>query len=145
MSSLNLSPNPTIMAITAGIFALQFVAVKKLFLDPYLKVREQRIKATFGNQSEAEQLEVENGKSAEKIRNRISQASREARNFRDSTLAVAKQKRDELVSAASKEASEVVSSMRGNLVKELDEQRKAVPAIVQQLSRQFVERLIPSN
>lgn len=144
MSSLNLSPNPTIMAITAGVFALNFFAVKKLFLEPYLKVRDQRIKATFGNQSEAEHLELENGKAAEKIRTRIQQASLDAHSFRDSTLAAAKGKRDELVSAASKEAAGVVASLRSELVKELTEQRKAVPGIVQQLSRQFVERLIPN-
>lgn len=143
MSSLNLSPNPTIMAITAGIFVANLIAVKKLFLEPYLKVRDQRIKATFGNQSEAEQLEVENSRATENIRTRISQASLDARNFRESTLVTAKQKRDELLAAASKEASEVVNAMRGNLVKELAEQRQAVPAIVQQLSRQFVDRLIP--
>ncbi len=143
MSSLNLSPNPAIMAITAGIFVANLIAVKKLFLEPYLKVRDQRIKATFGNQAAAEQLELENIRSTENIRNRIAQASLEARNFRESTLVTAKQKRDELLAAASKEATEVVTDLRGNLVKELAEQRQAVPAIVQQLSRQFVDRLIP--
>ncbi|HET9238875.1 MAG TPA: hypothetical protein VFO10_16580 [Oligoflexus sp.] len=143
MSSLNLSPNPVIMAATAGIFVANLIVVKKLFLEPYLKVRDQRIKATFGNQAAAEQLEVENTRATEKIRDRIAQASLEARNFRDSSLATAKHKRDELLAAASKEASDVVTAMRGNLVKELAEQRQAVPAIVQQLSRQFVDRLIP--
>jgi F0F1-type ATP synthase membrane subunit b/b' len=143
MSSLNLSPNPVIMAATAGVFLVNLLAVKKLFLEPYLKVRDQRIKATFGNQAAAEQLEVENTRATEKIRDRIAQASLEARNFRDSSLAAAKQKRDDLLAAASKEANEVVASLRGNLVKELAEQRQAVPAIVQQLSRQFVDRLIP--
>jgi len=143
MSSLNLSPNPTIMAITAGVFLANLLVVKKLFLEPYLKVREQRIKATFGNQAAAEQLELDNARSTDTIRNRIAQASIEARDFRESTLTTAKQQRDGLLAAASKEATEVVSAMRGDLVKELAEQRKAVPAIVQQLSRQFVDRLIP--
>lgn len=143
MSSLNLSPNPVIMAATAGVFIANLIAVKKLFLEPYLKVRDQRIKATFGNQAAAEQLEVENTRATDKIRDRIAQASLEARNFRDSSLATAKQKRDELLAAASKEATDVVTAMRGDLVKELAEQRQAVPAIVQQLSRQFVDRLIP--
>ncbi len=143
MSSLNLSPNPVIMAATAGVFIANLIAVKKLLLEPYLKVRDQRIKATFGNQAAAEQLEVENTRATEKIRDRIAQASLEARNFRDSSLATAKQKRDELLAAASKEATDVVTAMRGDLVKELAEQRQAVPAIVQQLSRQFVDRLIP--
>ncbi len=143
MSSLNLSPNPVIMAVTAGVFVANLIAVKKLFLEPYLKVRDQRIKATFGNQAAAEQLEVENTRATEKIRDRIATASLEARNFRDSSLATAKQKRDELLAAASKEATDVVTAMRGDLVKELAEQRQAVPAIVQQLSRQFVDRLIP--
>jgi F0F1-type ATP synthase membrane subunit b/b' len=143
MSSLNLSPNPVIMAATGVVFIANLLAVKKLFLEPYLKVRDQRIKATFGNQAAAEQLEVENTRATEKIRDRIAQASLEARNFRDSSLATAKQKRDELLAAASKEATDVVTAMRGNLVKELAEQRQAVPAIVQQLSRQFVDRLIP--
>ncbi len=143
MSSLNLSPNPVIMAATAGVFIANLIAVKKLLLEPYLKVRDQRINATFGNQAAAEQLEVENTRATEKIRDRIATASLEARNFRDSSLATAKQKRDELLAAASKEATDVVAAMRGDLVKELAEQRQAVPAIVQQLSRQFVDRLIP--
>jgi F0F1-type ATP synthase membrane subunit b/b' len=143
MSSLNLSPNPVIMAATAGVFLANLIVVKKLFLEPYLKVRDQRIKATFGNQAAAETLEAENTRAADKIRDRMTQASLEARNFRESSLAKAKQKRDELLAAASQEASAIVSAMRGDLVKELAEQRQAIPAIVQQLSSQFVDRLIP--
>jgi len=143
MSSLNLSPNPEVMVITAGIFFANFYAVKKLLLEPYLTVREQRIKATIGSQAEAEQLELENSRSVEKIRSRFVEASLDGRDFRDSVLATAKQKRDELLAGASKEASEVIASMRVTLMKELAEQKQAVPAIVQQLSRQFVDRLIP--
>ena len=143
MSSLNLSPNPVVMAVTAGIFLANFYAVKKLLLEPYLTVREQRIKATIGSQAAAEQLEMENSRSVEKIRSRIMEASQDGRVFRDTVLASAKQKRDEMLTAASQEASEVIASMRSTLLKDLAEQKQAVPAIVQQLSRQFVDRLIP--
>ncbi len=143
MSSLNLHPNTTIMATQAVIFLANFWAVKKLLLEPYLHVREQRIKATFGSQAAAEQLELENVKSAEKIRNRINEASLDSRSFRETLLTAAKTKRDELLAAASKEATTVIEGMRGDLAKQLAEQKLAIPAIVQQLSKQFVDRLIP--
>jgi F0F1-type ATP synthase membrane subunit b/b' len=143
MSSLNLTPNPEVMAITAGIFFANFYAVKKLLLEPYLTVREQRIKATIGSQVQAEQLELENSRSVEKIRSRMVAASLEGRDFRDALLVTAKQKRDEMLAMASQEAAEVIASMHSTLLNELAEQKQAVPAIVNQLSRQFVDRLIP--
>ena len=60
MSSLNLVPNPTIMAIQAGLFVANFVAVKKLLLEPYLKVYDQRQDLTVGNKTEAIKILEEN-------------------------------------------------------------------------------------
>ena len=144
MSSLNLSPNKTIMAIQAAIFLANFVVVKKLLLEPYLKVIAKRAQATIGSQSQAEQLELQSRKAADAIRLRLDEVRLEIRTFIDSNQAVAKQQRDEILQRASREANQIVASIRDVLNQDLAIQRQAVPDAVKQLSQQFFDTLVPA-
>jgi F0F1-type ATP synthase membrane subunit b/b' len=142
MSSLNLNPNPTIMIVEAGIFLLNFVAVKKLFLDPFLKVQDQRFRLTEGSQHEAEKIQKDNHSKAELIHQRLSGAANESRVQRDKTIASANGQRDEVISKASAEASSIIENMRQELSRELASERGKIPQLVQTLTRDFVQKLV---
>ncbi len=144
MSTLNLTPNPTVMVIEAGVFLVNFFVVKKMLLEPYISVSEKRKQMTEGNQSQAEHLELENQKAAEQIQSRLVQVVDESRTVSKQTVEQAKAKRDELVHAASTEASSTIERLRSELKKELDAERARVPALVEQLTREFVQKIVPA-
>ncbi len=144
MSSLNLTPNPTVMAVEAVVFLVNFFAVKKLLLEPYLKVNAQRKEQTEGNQSQAEHLELENQKAIEKINVKIGQVSEESRTLREQTVQKAKLDRDSQVQGASDEASRTIESLRQELAKELAAERARIPGLVDQLTKEFVSKIVPA-
>lgn len=143
MSSLNLSPEPLIMACQAGLFAANFFVLKKCILEPYLTVREKRLKATIGSQSDAEELERENVKNIDRIQNEITRASQKARDFRETQIHQAKQTREQLLGQANEQAQTIIAELRGELQKELLNQRQLIPGLVEKLSRDFVSQLVP--
>ncbi|MBC7661788.1 MAG: hypothetical protein H7249_19000 [Chitinophagaceae bacterium] len=144
MSSLNLTPNLPVMAIEAGVFLVNFVVVKKLLLDPYLAVSAKRKQFTEGNQNQAEHLEIENIKAAQKIQSQLSLVNDESRALRDEAVQDAKVKRDSLVHAASVEATRTIEDMRQELSRELAGERARIPALVEQLTREFVQKVVPA-
>ena len=143
MSSLNLTPNPTVMVIEAGVFLVNFLVVKKLLLEPYLRVSAQRKQLTEGSQSQAEHLEIENQKAAQKIQSQLNLVADESRALRDQIVQNAKITRDQLVNSASTEASKVIEGLRQELCRELASERELIPTLVAQLTREFVQKIVP--
>ncbi|MES2745042.1 MAG: hypothetical protein V4655_06430 [Bdellovibrionota bacterium] len=144
MSSLNLTPNPTVMIIEAGVFLANFFVVKKLLLEPYLGVSAKRKELTEGNQSQAEHLEIENQKAIQRIQSQLNTVADETRSLRDSTIQKAKVERDSLVHVASDEAARTIESMRKELSAELASERSRIPTLVDQLTREFVAKIVPA-
>lgn len=144
MSSLNLNPNATVMLVQAGVFLVNFVVVKKLLLEPYLSVSAQRKQLTEGNQSQAEHLEIENQKAIHKIQAQLNQVGDETRSLRDQAIQKAKVDRDSLVHGASDEASRTIESLRQELSKELASERSRIPTLVDQLTKEFVAKIVPA-
>ena len=82
MSGLNLIPNPTVLAVQTGVFMANIFVIKKLWLDPYMKVYEKRKASTTGSQSDAEKIGKENDKMVTKIETGIHDAVEESRKIR---------------------------------------------------------------
>lgn len=144
MSSLNLTPNPTVMVIEAGVFLVNFWVVKKLLLEPYLGVSAKRKQFTEGNQNQAEHLEKENLQSAQNIQSQLGLVADESRALRDQTVQEAKSKRDQIVNSASEEASKTVEAMRQELSRELTSEQARIPALVERLTKEFVQKVVPA-
>ncbi len=144
MASLNLTPNTTVMIVEAGVFLATFFVGKKLLLEPYLSVNAKRKALTEGSQSEAEHLQVENQRTIEKIDAQLSQVADDSRKLRDRSLQKAKADRDALVHSASDEANKTIEDMRQSLAKELAEERSRIPTLVDQLTKEFVAKIIPA-
>ena len=143
MSSLNLTPNPTVMVIEAGVFLVNFLVVKKLLLEPYLSVNAKRKQLTEGNQNQAEHLEIENQQSAQKIKSQLGLVADESRALREQAVQNAKSKRDSIVNSASEQASKTIESMRQELSRELASEQARIPALVERLTKEFVQKVVP--
>lgn len=134
MASLNLIPNPSVLAVQAGVFMANVVVVKKLFVDPYLKVRDARDNATQGSKEEADRLYSKSETLAEEIQQKITQASAEARQTREGIRQDAIAKRRKIMQEAESEARQKVDEVEQRIKSELAEQQKRIPEIVGQLT-----------
>ena len=67
MSSLNLVPNLNVMAVQAGIFVANFLLLRNLLLEPYLKVYDKRQNLTVGSKAEAKELVAKNESAIQQI------------------------------------------------------------------------------
>lgn len=142
MSSLNLVPNPAVFLVQAGLFVANIVAVKKLMLDPYLKVKAARDAQTVGNRQEAQNLTNDGERKFQEITERLQSAADEARGTANSILGVAQQKRDEIMSAAEKAAHDFLDQSQQSIAMELKAEREKVPAVVSSLSQVLFEKTV---
>lgn len=142
MSSLNLVPNPAVFLVQAGIFVANIVAVKKLMLDPYLKVKAARDQLTLGNKQEALNLTQDGERKFQEITARLQQAADEARGITNTILTTAQQKRDDVMKAAEKDAKDFLAKSQQNIAAELKSEREKVPAVVSSLSQALFEKTV---
>lgn len=142
MSSLNLVPNPTVMAVQAGLFIANFVAVKKLLLDPYLKVYDKRQNLTVGNKSEAAELVQKNESTMDDIKQQLLDASELATNMRNTMTSDANAKKAELVSKAESEAKSTVESVRAQIKESMQAEMSKVPGLVDELTNVIVKQVL---
>ena len=79
MSSLNLVPNVAVMAAQTGIFVANYYAVKKLLVEPYLKVYDKRRSLTVGSKEDSIRLIQENSDKELKIKSDLEKAFSDAK------------------------------------------------------------------
>ncbi|SME91162.1 ATP synthase F0 subunit B [Pseudobacteriovorax antillogorgiicola] len=142
MSSLNLVPNPTVMTVQAGIFIANFFVIKKLLLEPYLKVYDKRQNLTVGNKSEAESLLQKNETTLKQIKETLQAASDEATSIRSELTAQASVKKGQLISSAEQEAKATIESVRSQITESLAEERRKIPNLVDDLTATIVNQVI---
>lgn len=142
MSTLNLIPNPPVLAVQAGIFLVNYVVIKKLFVEPYLSVRDKRERLTVGNKEEATKAIGKAEVLAAEINVAISNAADGAKKERDRSRAVATEKRAAIVSAAEAEARSAVESIEKQIQADLRAERLKIPAVIQALSKQVYDQAL---
>ena len=142
MSSLNLLPNVSVMAVQAGIFVSAVVTVKKLFLEPYQQVTEKRELLTVGNKKGAEELTKNCQEISSEIQKKISLVTDEIKSMREKSLHQAISKRDQILEAAEKTAKDTVQSSKESILSALADEKSKIPAITEALSGQLFEKTI---
>lgn len=142
MAGLNLTPNPAIMAVQAGVFLANIYVVKKLWLDPYMKVYKKRQEKTRGAQSEAESILKRNVASISEIDGRISQASIDAKAVRARIHDDMSKEKNAALLEAAQEAEQIVQTSRAQLEANLEQELQKIPKIVNQLSNDFYAKVI---
>jgi F0F1-type ATP synthase membrane subunit b/b' len=134
MATLNLIPNPPVLAVQAGIFLLNIVVVKKLMLEPYLKIRDRRDQLTVGSKDSAEKATREADTATAEIHTRLTGAATEAKAEREKLREVALERKATIVTKAEAEARATVAAAETEIKQAMAQEKTKVPAIVKQLT-----------
>ena len=142
MSSLNLVPNVAVMAAQTGIFVANYYAVKKLLLEPYLKVYDKRRSLTVGSKEDSIRLIQENSDKELKIKSDLEKAFSDAKSVIDATVSDANTERDNIISKADAEVKAYLEGARKELASDLDEINQKVPAMVDGITNVIFEKVL---
>ena len=134
MAELSLVPNVSVIAVQTVVFLTNLVVVKKLFVEPYLTLKDRRDKLTTGSQSDAAALTLANEQAVIKIETAIQTAAREASKARELLRQEASVKRSTIIKQAEAEAAATISSVTKQIADDLNEQKSSVPGLVKQLT-----------
>jgi F0F1-type ATP synthase membrane subunit b/b' len=136
MASFELFPVPEVTAVEAGFFLLNMVIIKKLILNPYMKLKDKRELATVGSQDEAKKIIQQCESLSESITKQLGVAAQEARESRESIRTEAVKKRESILAAAEKDARKVISDVQTEVESKLQAERARVPEIVNSLTQE---------
>jgi F0F1-type ATP synthase membrane subunit b/b' len=134
MASLNLIPNPVVLGAQIGVFLVNYVAVKKLFVEPYLAVRAKRSAVTVGSQEEATKALAQSDQITKAIDQKFLECAAEAKGVRESLRDRAHSQRDELLSSAEAAAKQEIASVEQKIREELAAERARIPDVMKSLS-----------
>lgn len=139
MAQLILVPNPVVMAVQAGVFLTGAVIIKKLMIEPYLSVRDRRVKLTQGNREEAAEIISRCEAIASEVNSRLSQAVQKAQKSKETIRLAAVERRDALVAAAESESRATIDKVAAEIQQVIATERAKVPQVVEQLAQQVFQ------
>ena len=139
MSQLSLIPNPTVIVVQAGIFLSNMFVVKKLILDPYLKVRAARDQSTGGSQEDAQKIIATSRKLDEAITAKMREAQKIAASTREKIKTEANQNKASIIAAAEDAAKKEQLNVEQAITANLNEERAKKDQIVQTLTTELVK------
>lgn len=142
MASLNLMPNPGVFLVQTGLFLANVFVVKKLMLDPYLKVKAKRDALTVGGKADASTLMLQNEKNMGYIKQRVDEAFNLARQQSEKLSAEANKKRDDILVHAEKDAKAFLAQAQQEISAELLREKAKIPAIVKDLTENLYQKTI---
>lgn len=142
MSSLNLVPNPTVIAVQTAIFIGNFIAVKKLFLEPYLKISKKREALTEGSDEQTKAINANNTAVMQKMALEHDRVNEEAAKFREQKLAEANTRRDIIMAEAYKVSQEIISSMQKSIEQALKQEKSKIPGCVDELTEVIYQKTL---
>ncbi|MEY4630325.1 MAG: hypothetical protein RIQ81_445 [Pseudomonadota bacterium] len=134
MAQLNLAPVPSVVAIQAVVFLVNMVIIRKLFLDPYLRLRARRDALTAGSKADANRLLFECDEIAAKVQEQIDTAAAVAASDRERIKTEAMNKRSGIISAAEEKAKNEFDSVASRIKQEVIEQRRLLPQVIERLT-----------
>ena len=134
MATLNLIPNPPVLAVQAVIFFINYLIVKKLFVAPFLKVKDRRDKLTSGNKGEATRMLAEAETLSLKINERLQATFDAAKVDREKIREAAVSKRNVLLESAEKDSRTQIEAVEVQIQRDLAQERAKIPGVVAQLT-----------
>ena len=136
MANLDLIPKLPVLAVQAGIFVANLGIMKKLFMDPYLKVREAQDGMTVGSQGDASRLLAEADRVSSDVNARLLAAMADAKGAREKVRAHALTTRQSLLEEAQALARQELDKVEAAIKGQLQSEREKVPNIVASLSNE---------
>jgi F0F1-type ATP synthase membrane subunit b/b' len=134
MSSLHLVPNPTIIAVQAGVFLANFVIVKKLYLDPYLKLTGKREGMTDGSQEESASIERKNAETSAQMETQLRELNEYTHEYRLRLNAEADDKSAKILQSAEKESESVLAEIQEEIKLAVAKESANIPETVEELT-----------
>ncbi len=145
MAQLNLVPDPAVVGVQIGLFIVNMAVVKKLYLEPYLRLRAKRDALTTGSQADASRLMFECDEIARKVQSSIEEAAAAASSERERIKSAAVSRRTEIIKTAEEKARAEVESVTSRIQSELAEQRALLPKVVSELTAQVFTATTQKN
>lgn len=134
MSSLQLVPNPTVIAVQAGVFMANFVIVKKLYLDPYLRVSGKREALTEGSQEESAEIERQNAQTSANMEAQLRELNEMTHKHRQSLNSEADDKSSKILALAEKEAQQIIADVQEQIKAAVAKESENIPETVEELT-----------
>ena len=145
MADFNLVPVPRVLLVQVGIFIANTIIVKKLMIDPYLKLKAKRLDYTERKQAAATArfaaLEQELAELRATRRSRLSALAQ----LRRKKYEQARARREKLIVAATQESEAAIKEAKANLRKEFKGAQAELDATVGNLSQEMFHLLLPAN
>ncbi len=139
MSTLNLVPVPQVLLVQGAVFAANFFIIKKLFVEPYLTVRDRRERLTIGSKGDATKAITEAEVLTTKIAAALSNAADAAKKDKETIRAQAITRRQTIVGAAEAEAKTAVAAVEKDVQRVFAVERAKIPAVVQALTQEVYQ------
>lgn len=134
MASLELIPHPPVLAAQAVIFLVNVLVVKKLFVEPYFRVKDRRDKLTTGGKDDATRVLGEAEVMSAKINERLQSTYDAAKAEREKIRAAALAKRDTVLAVADRDTKTQIEAVSRQIQADLEQEKAKIPAVVAQLT-----------
>lgn len=141
MSQLNLVPDPIVLAAHAGVFVATIAIVKKLYVEPYLKLRDRRESLTTGSQQDSKNILQRCEEISSQINVRLKEASVEVNKIREESRRVATLKREDIVKKAEAEMKTALAQLEKSVKEELMTERTKIQNVVLELSKEVFTKV----
>jgi F0F1-type ATP synthase membrane subunit b/b' len=139
MANLDLIPKVPVLAVQAGIFIANLGIMKKLFMEPYLKVRIAQDNQTIGSQGDAARLLNEADQVSSEINSRLQAALRLAKEGREKVRGAAIAERQALLNSAQEDVKTELEKVEAEIKRQLEHERQKVPNVVASLTSELYE------
>ena len=145
MADFNLVPVPRVLLVQAGIFIANTIIIKKLLVEPYLKLKAKRLDCTEREHAAATArfaaLEKELTELQAQCRSRLSALAQ----LRRKKYELARARREELIVAATREAEAAIKEAKANLRQEFEAAQAELDTTVGSLSQEMFDLLLPAS
>jgi F0F1-type ATP synthase membrane subunit b/b' len=142
MSSLELKPEPVIVLVQGAIFLASVFSVKKLMLDPFMRIRARRKALTEGRFAEARKTVSDAETKLTGIREQLREAAIAAKKEREGIMEQAKKERATLVEKAEQEGKAHLGTIKAQIKSDLDQERGIMKDQVARLAKQAMEQVL---
>jgi F0F1-type ATP synthase membrane subunit b/b' len=142
MATLELIPKVPVLIVQTGVFLANIVVVKKLFVDPYLKLQDRRDAMTIGNQEGATKILSECEQITRSVTTKLESAYAEAAARREVVRATTLAKKTEMLRTAETEARAYVEAIEKDIQQEVAREKQKIPAIVNSLTQEFYDQTL---
>ena len=145
MADFNLVPVPRVLLVQAGIFIANTIIIKKLLIEPYLKLKAKRLDYTERKQAAATArfaaLEKELAELRAQRRSRLSALAQ----LRRKKYEQARTRSEELIVTATRESEAAIKEAKAGLRKEFEAAQVDLDTTVGNLSQEMFDLLLPPN